>query len=312
MVLVGIFGLASKDVQEAATCICWKHSSFQLLVLKKTSFQESDLCNAFIQALGTPLKCESFETLEDASEYAMNRWSEHFVLVGLECDEATVEVFRRRPTFILLSLISPNATVHCSQAYLELVELSKVVISNDGSRKDLARVVKSLNFSDPSWLRPSWDHYFMQLAELASTRSNCMKRRVGAIIVQDCKVVATGYNGTPRGLTNCHAGGCPRCNRNAKCGQSLEDCLCLHAEENAMLEAGTPRIQGATIYSTSSPCLGCAKRIVQVGIKRVVFAIEYSVEHKVEELFTQVGIRMEKVGGPVRKRYISCAAPDDI
>lgn len=99
-------------------------------------------------------------------------------------------------------------------------------------------------------LRPSWDTYFMHLSDLAARRSNCMKRRVGCILVKDSRVLATGYNGTPRGLRNCNEGGCDRCNANAACGIGLDRCLCMHAEENALLEAGRGRVDvaGTVLY----------------------------------------------------------------
>jgi dCMP deaminase len=81
-----------------------------------------------------------------------------------------------------------------------------------------------------SRLRPSWDSYFMSLADLAARRSNCMKRRVGCVLVRGARVISTGYNGTPRGATNCNEGGCPRCNAGEGSGHSLSNCLCLHAE----------------------------------------------------------------------------------
>ena len=105
----------------------------------------------------------------------------------------------------------------------------------------------------------------MQLASLAAQRSNCMKRRVGCVLVREKRVVSTGYNGTPRNLKNCNAGGCaftgspiswivlttpgPRCNSGQKAGIDLSTCLCLHAEENALLEAGRERIrEGSILY----------------------------------------------------------------
>ncbi|CAI5211486.1 ANM_HP_G0273800.mRNA.1.CDS.1 [Saccharomyces cerevisiae] len=118
-------------------------------------------------------------------------------------------------------------------------------------------------------MRPSWDSYFMKLATLAASRSNCMKRRVGCVIVRECRVIATGYNGTPRHLTNCFNGGCPRCNDGDS--RNLHTCLCLHAEENALLEAGRDRVgQNATLYCDTCPCLTCSVKIVQTGISEVV------------------------------------------
>ncbi|KAJ3220178.1 hypothetical protein HDU67_005504 [Dinochytrium kinnereticum] len=136
-------------------------------------------------------------------------------------------------------------------------------------------------FLHPTRLRPDWDTYFMRLCDLASTRSNCMKRRVGCILAKDMRVVATGYNGTPRGVRNCNEGGCGRCNGNvSRRGEGLGECLCLHAEENAILEAGRERIGG------------CAKKIVQAGVKRVVYAIAYSMDDITRRLFEEAGIEM--------------------
>lgn len=126
-------------------------------------------------------------------------------------------------------------------------------------------------------LRPDWDSYFMKLATLAASRSNCMKRRVGCVIVRDRRVIATGYNGTPRHLTNCFNGGCPRCNDGNS--HNLHTCLCLHAEENALLEAGRDRVGfNAILYCDTCPCLTCSVKIVQTGITEVVYSQSYRMD----------------------------------
>lgn len=94
------------------------------------------------------------------------------------------------------------------------------------------------DFSDIEVVRPGWDKYFMQLSHLLSKRTNCMKRAVGCVIVNDKRIVATGYNGTPFGMVNCMQGGCPRCNSMAPSGIGLDECYCIHAEENAVIEGG--------------------------------------------------------------------------
>lgn len=118
------------------------------------------------------------------------------------------------------------------------------------TRQALHTHLDTLNLTSMHRLRPAWDTYFVSLCSLASLRSNCMKRRVGAVIVRNNRVLSTGYNGTPRGLTNCNEGGCARCNESASCGSHLDECLCLHAEENALLELGRDRggAQGTIIY----------------------------------------------------------------
>lgn len=126
--------------------------------------------------------------------------------------------------------------------------------------------------------RPNWDEYFMLQAELAKLRSNCITRQVGAVIVRNNRQLATGYNGTPPGIKNCFDGGCPRCQMRMqgkiKEGESLDRCVCNHAEANAIMhcailgiEAG---IKGAVLYTTFVPCLECTKMSITIGIKRIV------------------------------------------
>jgi dCMP deaminase len=103
-----------------------------------------------------------------------------------------------------------------------------------------------------------------------------MKRAVGAVIVNDLRIVSTGYNGTPFGFLNCSEGGCQRCNSNTPSGVALDECLCIHAEENAVIEAGRAKANGGTIYVTLSPCLTCSKTVVQAGIKRIVYNRKYA------------------------------------
>jgi dCMP deaminase len=131
--------------------------------------------------------------------------------------------------------------------------------------------------------RPDWDTYFMLQAEIAKLRSNCLSRHIGAVIVKDNRQIATGYNGTPSGIKNCFDGGCPRCTARMKGeikpGESLDRCLCTHAEANAIMQcalfgnAGSTR--GATLYTTLAPCIECSKMAISVGITRIVVMADY-------------------------------------
>lgn len=111
--------------------------------------------------------------------------------------------------------------------------------------------------------RPSMDEYFMSIAYLARLRSNCMKRAVGCVITKDNRIVSIGYNGTPVNCKNCFQGGCERCNNNVGSGIDLDKCLCLHAEDSAILEIGRKIAQGSTLYTTLFPCTWCSKVIIQ-------------------------------------------------
>ncbi|MEC4670980.1 MAG: cytidine/deoxycytidylate deaminase family protein [Nitrospirota bacterium] len=140
--------------------------------------------------------------------------------------------------------------------------------------------------------RPNWDEYFMKLAKVASLRSNCVKRKVAAIIVRDKRVVSTGYNGTPRGTKNCYEGGCPRCNKLADSGTLLDECLCSHGEENAITQAAYHgmSVKEGTLYSTFAPCLTCTKMIINAGIIEVVYNLDYPLNEMSFKLFQEAGV----------------------
>ena len=177
-------------------------------------------------------------------------------------------------------------------------ELADATLINDGALEDLHR---RLDDRVKGWLmsvqRPSWDEYFMKIARIASLRSNCMKRKVAAVIVKDRRIISTGYNGTPRGAKNCNEGGCPRCNSMALSGTQLGECLCSHAEENAIVQAAYHGIGvgGSTIYSTFSPCLICTKMIINSGIVEVVYSVDYPLNEVAQALLQEVGVKVRRL-----------------
>lgn len=146
-------------------------------------------------------------------------------------------------------------------------------------------------------VRPSWDRYFMDIAHVAANRSNCCRRHVAAVVVRDKQIISTGYNGTPRGIKNCSEGGCPRCNSDIPSGEGLGQCLCSHAEENAIVQAAYNGIcvKGATLYTTFSPCLLCAKIIINAGIVEVVYHQRYSIDDVSMKLLKDAGVRVRPV-----------------
>ena len=126
--------------------------------------------------------------------------------------------------------------------------------------------------------RPSWDEYFSRIAREVSTRSTCLRRQVGAILVLDKRILATGYNGVPRGLAHCSEGGCLREQHNIPSGERHELCRGLHAEMNALIQAANHgiRVQGATLYATTFPCSLCAKMLINGGVRRLVVQDDYA------------------------------------
>lgn len=142
-------------------------------------------------------------------------------------------------------------------------------------------------------MRPSWDEYFMQIVELIKTRSTCLRRQVGALIVKDKRILSTGYNGAPAGAKHCKHVGCVRQKNNIPSGQRHELCRAIHAEQNAIVQAaysGTS-VKGGTLYVTDQPCVLCAKMAINAGIEKIVFKGEYPDELAME-LLKESGVRV--------------------
>lgn len=128
--------------------------------------------------------------------------------------------------------------------------------------------------------RPSWDQYFMDITSLVATRSSCLRRLVGALLVKDRNILATGYNGVPSGISHCDVAGCLRDRLNIPSGERHELCRGLHAEQNAIIQAARHgvNINGSTLYCTTMPCIICTKMIINAGIVRVVYREGYADE----------------------------------
>jgi dCMP deaminase len=139
--------------------------------------------------------------------------------------------------------------------------------------------------------RPSWDEYFMKLAWLVAERSTCVRHHIGAAIVRDKRILTTGYNGAASGTKDCLVLGCLRNALNIPSGQRHEICRAIHAEQNAIIQGGYNgiNIQGSTLYCTHSPCVLCAKMIVNAGIKKVIMHVEYP-DTTFKKLFLEAGI----------------------
>ena len=146
--------------------------------------------------------------------------------------------------------------------------------------------------------RPSWDEYFMKMANDVATRTTCLRRGVGAVIVKDRRILATGYNGVPTGLTHCSETGCLREQLGVPSGQRHEICRGLHAEQNAIIQAARYgiNIAGATIYVNTQPCVVCAKMLINAGITEVVFQNPYPDELACEML-REAGVSLREYQG---------------
>ena len=144
-------------------------------------------------------------------------------------------------------------------------------------------------------MRPTWDEYFMDIVELIKTRSTCQRRQVGALIVKDKRILATGYNGAPMNCKHCSEIGCLRDELNIPSGQRHELCRAIHAEQNAIVQAaysGTS-VKDSTLYVSHQPCILCAKMIINAGITKIIFKGEYP-DPMAMEMLKEAGIRIVK------------------
>lgn len=271
-----------------------------------------------------------FNDFDSFYNYITENWLANFIIADIADDEE-LNLLLKRPFFLHISVDSTILFKHRQymsqrtkgsiEAFIEEIDsisldskTSPMKINNQGHFKifftshDKQKIQEKLEESklwDQTRLRPGWDLYFMRLADLAALRSNCMKRRVGCVIVKENRVVATGYNGTPRHLTNCNEGGCSRCNEGNPQGSSLSTCLCLHGEENALLEAGRDRIgSNSILYCNTCPCLTCSVKIVQTGIKEVVFSQTYSMDDASALVLKEGNVLLRQYKAPIEELFI--------
>lgn len=152
------------------------------------------------------------------------------------------------------------------------------------------------------YTRPSWDDYFIKIAALVSERSTCLRHHVGAVVVRDKQILATGYNGAIRGVSDCLTKNCLRNELKIPSGTRHEICRAVHAEQNAIAQAAKCgiSIQNATLYCTHSPCIICAKIIANSGISRICAYHIYPDDSYIE-LFKEAGIQFDRIDRPENK-----------
>lgn len=143
--------------------------------------------------------------------------------------------------------------------------------------------------------RPSWDKYFMKIAHLVKERSTCLRRKVGSVLVKDRRILATGYNGAPKGLPHCDVTGCLREKMKIPSGERQELCRGVHAEQNAIVQAAVFGVstRGATLYTTTFPCVVCAKLIINAEIEEIVYDDEYE-DKLAKQILEEAGIKIRK------------------
>lgn len=143
--------------------------------------------------------------------------------------------------------------------------------------------------------RPSWNDYFMDITKLVAKRATCIRRSVGAVIVKDRRILATGYNGAPSGIRHCSEVGCLREKLNVPSGYRHELCRGVHAEQNSIIQAAYHgiNINGATLFCTHQPCFICAKMIINAGIIRVIYEESYE-DCLAQDMFVEAKVDLIK------------------
>ncbi len=188
------------------------------------------------------------------------------------------------------------------QNLLACREAADIHVENTGALEELASKIdlvlgRVLEKYRQRVKRIDWDTYFMNIARVVASRSNCIKRKVAAVIVRDKRIVSTGYNGSPRGVKICDEGGCVRCNSFVEGGTKLDECLCSHGEENAIVQAAYHGIsvKGGIMYTTFSPCLWCSKMIINAGIVEVVYNADYPLNDTAQNMLKEAGVIVRKL-----------------
>ena len=143
--------------------------------------------------------------------------------------------------------------------------------------------------------RPSWNEYFMSITRMVAKRSTCLRRHVGAILVKDKRILATGSNGAPSGLRHCEEVGCLRETASVPSGERHELCRGLHAEQNAIIQAAYHgfSIRGATLYCTNKPCVICSKMLINAGIRKILYENGYD-DHLADQMLKEANIDIER------------------
>jgi dCMP deaminase len=248
------------------------------------------------------------DSIRNPAEVSALKQTGDFVLLNVDAPaEIRFERIRSRAReqdpktledFLLVEEAEKQSSTEHKQSIQDCQAMADFTIINDGDVHDLHRkVTEVISNALRQSKRPDWDQYFMSIAQVVASRSNCVKRKVAAVVVKDRRIISTGYNGTPRGTKNCNEGGCPRCNRLAPSGTSLEDCFCSHGEENAITQAayhGTS-LKGSSLYSTFSPCLLCTKMIINAGITEVIYNHDYPLGETSLKLLGEAGVLLRKL-----------------
>ena len=306
--ITGTYASGKDTVAEILEEMNFYHVSFSDLLRDELEKQKKPITRDTLIQFGNELRTKhgadilaqiALERLEDG---------ENFVFTSIR-NPKEVELLQKRKDFLLVAVTAPanirlerlrsrkrendpdtleelqkkesleNTSNPNAQQLQKVIGMAKIIINNTSTKETLQEKIKKIiqeNIYKLQEPRPDWDHYFMNIAQQVKMRASCLSAKKGAILVKDKMIISTGYNGTPKGMTHCLSGGCQRCTSRhlgkIKSGSYSEPCICVHSEENAIVQAAYNGIstKGAVMYSTFTPCTSCAKMIINAGITEVI------------------------------------------
>ena len=270
------------------------------VLAKMTAMKIKNMPQAVIDSISNPSEIEE-----------LRKNLKNFTLVGINADvktryERAKSRAREGEAFVSFEEFvkkeeRENSSDPNAQQLNKCYESSDIKIDNSKSTAELYasldKLLKELNYTP--YKRPTWDEYFMKMAYLAAERSTCIRHHVGAVVVKNNHIISSGYNGAAAGVKDCTELGCLRDQMGIASGTRHEICRAIHAEQNAIIQAALhgAGTEGASIYCTHSPCIICAKMVVNAKIKKFVTAKHYP-DKAFEELFKEAGVEFKIVERP--------------
>lgn len=311
--ITGTYGAGKDTVAEILKEMNFYHVSYSDLLREELKTRKKSPSRDNLIEMGNELRTKYGADILSKKAFEKVKDGENYVFTSIR-NPQEVKYLQARNNFLLINVTAPssirikrimernragdpktlkelqekeareNSRNPNDQQLNNVATMAKVELRNDSSREKLKEKVEKLV---ADWLyklqdsRPDWDHYFMNIAENVKMRSTCMSAKKGAIIVKDKMIISTGYNGTPKGITHCTEGGCQRCTSRhlgkIKSGSYSEPCICCHSEENAIVQAAYngASTKDAVMYTTFTPCVTCAKMIINAGLKEVIMNVKY-------------------------------------
>jgi dCMP deaminase len=330
--ITGMFCSGKDTVAEILQGMNFFHVSFSDQLRDELKTRNHEITRDSLIIIGNELRTKHGADILARKALENVKCGENYVFTSIR-NSHEVKLLQQRSDFLLVNVIAPDKErlariiarnrENDPKNLRELQEKEKMESSNDTNKQQLHTVTKmaKVTIQNNSTLdklklkteklvndyiyklqdeRPNWDEYFMSITEQVKMRASCMSAKKAAIIVRDKMIISTGYNGSPKGIKHCMQGGCKRCTLRhlgkIKSGVYNEPCICCHSEENAIVQAAYNGIStdNATMYTTFTPCVTCAKMIINAGINRVVTKIIYP-DDSGRELLSQAKIKLEVI-----------------